>query len=108
MRPRLFLCGLPRGTALHCALKRHRWDIAELLVAATPSCGAADHYSRSPLHALAMDMPDDAESIRRALLIATALIPKGCQMNALDHEGITALHYCVINDCAPLAHLLLE
>ena len=103
-----FLCGLPRGTPLHGALKRHHWDIADLLVAATPTCGVVDNYSRTPLHALAMDMPHDAEGQGRALTVAAALIPKGCQMDALDHEGITALHYCVINDCGSLAQLLLE
>lgn len=103
-----FLCGLPRGTPLHCALKRHRWDIADLLVNATPSCGTADHYSRTPLHALAMDMPEDTQGMQRALQVATALISKGCPLDALDHEGITALHYSVINDCRALAHLLLD
>lgn len=103
-----FLCGLPRGTPLHCALKRRHWDIADALVAHLDNCGSVDNYSRTPLHALSMDMPEDPDDVLRAMKLAATLIPKGCQIDALDHEGITALHYCVINDYAPLAHLLLE
>lgn len=103
-----FLCGLPRGTPLHCALKRHHWDIAEELVGSTEHCGIADHYSRTPLHALAMDMPEDTTGILRALQLAETLLRKSVPADALDHEGITALHYSVINDIQPLAHLLLK
>lgn len=103
-----FLCGLPRGTPLHCALRRHHWDIARLLIDASAQCGDVDHYSRTPLHLISMDMPDESGSMEDALSTADLLISKGCQMDALDHEGITALHYCIINDCVPLAELLLK
>lgn len=103
-----FLCGLPRGTPLHCALRRHHWEIARALIDAQTGCGDVDHYSRTPLHLLSMDMPDEADAILAALEVAEALLKKGCQMDALDHEGITALHYCIINDNAPLAQLLLD
>lgn len=101
-----FLCGLPRGTPLHCALRRHHWDIAQLLIEASAGCGEVDHYSRTPLHLISMDMPEESD-MQASLNIAEALLKKGCQMDALDHEGITALHYCVINDYAALATLLL-
>ncbi len=103
-----FLCGLPRGTPLHCALKRHHWDIADELCEAAGHCGVTDHYSRTPLHALAMDMPEDPAGIHRALRLAECMLRKAVPPDALDHEGITALHYCIINDMAPLAHLLLQ
>lgn len=103
-----FLCGLPRGTPLHCAVKRRHWDIADALVAHLDNCGSVDNYSRTPLHALSMDMPEEPNELLCALKLARILITKGCQLDALDHEGITALHYCVINDYVPLAQLLLE
>lgn len=103
-----FLCGLPRGTPLHCALKRHHWDIADALVDAAEHCGVTDHYSRTPLHALAMDMPEEPTGLHRALLLAESMLQKSVPPDALDHEGITALHYSIINDMAPLAHLLLQ
>lgn len=103
-----FLCGLPRGTPLHCALRRHHWEIARALIAAQSGCGDVDHYSRTPLHLLSMDMPEEPDGVLAALDVAEALLKKGCQMDALDHEGITALHYCIINDYAPLAEMLLQ
>lgn len=102
-----FLCGLPRGTPLHCALRRHDWNIARILISATPNCGMCDGYGRTPLHILSMDMPDADFSVAQALELANRLIERGIYLDALDHEGITALHYCAINDFAPLAHLLL-
>lgn len=102
-----FLCGLPRGTPLHCALRRHDWNIARILISATPNCGMVDGYGRTPLHVLSTDMPDADYSVAQALELASRLIDRDCHLDALDHEGITALHYCVINDFTPLAHLLL-
>ena len=102
------LCGLPRGTPLHLAIKRHHWEIAEMLVAHTPTCRVLDGYSRTPLHTLAMDMPEDPADTARALRLASRLVEKHCPADTLDHEGITALHYSVINDYAPLTKLLLE
>lgn len=103
-----FLCGLPTGTPLHCALKRHQWEIASLLTAATHDAGVADSYRHTPLHTLAMDLPETADGNQQALALALQFIQKGCPIDATDHEGITALHYCIINDYAALAQLLLE
>lgn len=33
---------------------------------------------------------------------------KHCPLDALDHEGITPLHHCAINDAPELAELLLS
>lgn len=101
------LCGMPQGTPLHCALRRHDWATAELLIAASAQCGPIDCYGRTPLHSISMDMPEDGYEAAHALELASSLIDKGCPLDALDHEGITALHYCVINDCETLAHVLL-
>lgn len=103
-----FPCGLPRGTALHCALSHRNWAIARLLADACRNCGVVDAYGRTPLHILAIDVKDDQMYDEEALEIASILIAKGCQLDALDHEGITALHYCVINDYLALAELLLH
>jgi ankyrin repeat protein len=44
-----FLCGMPRGTPLHCAVRGHHWEIADKLLAACPNGGMVDSYSRTPL-----------------------------------------------------------
>lgn len=102
------LSGSPRGTPLHCALRHHRFDIAQLLLNASPTGGTLDSHSRTPLHVLSMDMPEEERENVSALRLARELIDKGYQLDALDDEGITALHYCIINDYSALAHLLLE
>ena len=104
----VFLSGIPRGTPLHCAIKRQHWDIAESLLGAAQHGGVVDAYSRTPLHTLCMDLPEGHAHLHRSLIIAQRLLNKGCHTDALDHEGIAALHYCVIHDCMPMAHLLLE
>lgn len=100
------LCGLPLGTALHCALRRRHWDIAQILAHAMPHCGVVDAYGASPLHLLAMEA---ATHCREEIMLGLSalLIAKGCPPNALDHEGATALHHCVINDLLGLAQLIL-
>ncbi len=101
------LCGMPRGTPLHCALYRGGWEIARLLVNASSRCGVTDAYGRTPLHILAMEAGNDGSNTS-PLEIASLLLAKGCHIDSLDYEGITALHYCVINDDLALAQLLLH
>lgn len=102
-----FLCGLPPATALHCALRRQHWDIASLLASAMHSCAVIDAYGATPLHVLCTE----AVHIRDhtiSLGLAAILFAKSCPLDALDHEGTTALHHCVINDAQELATLLLR
>ena len=37
-----FLCGLPLGTSLHCALRRHHWDVAQILTASMSNCAVME------------------------------------------------------------------
>lgn len=102
-----FLCGLPKGSALHCALRRRHWAAAVLLLTAMDNTAILDAYGLTPLHALCVDTIP-REELSAALGIAETLLRKGCPLNALDHEGITALHHCILNDAAELAELLLS
>ena len=102
-----FLCGLPKGTPLHCALRRHQWAIAHILIAQMAHTSVVDGHSRTPLHIMAMDMPESESGQRESLYTAAALIERGCALDALDDEGIPALHYCAVNDDQQLARLLL-
>lgn len=102
-----FLCGLPMRTALHCALRRHHWDVAELLATHMQSCAVMDVYGATPLHALcseAASCSDDTILINLTRLF----MEKSCPLDALDHEGTTALHHAVLNDSLPLAGALLR
>jgi ankyrin repeat protein len=109
-----FLCGTPAGTSLHCALRRGYWQIAEMLIEHMESAAVMDAYGRTPLHLLSMESPLPNHPDHRFTTVTdtghtltTKLIEKACPLDALDHEGITALHHCVINDNIELAEILL-
>lgn len=101
-----FLCGLPPRTPLHSALRHHRWDIATILIHTMPNCTVLDAQQASPLHILCAEShKPTADST--VLNIAAMLLTKNCPLNAIDREGTTALHHCVINGHYGLAELLL-
>ena len=102
-----FLCGMPLGTSLHCALRREHWDIARILVSNMKNCTVIDAYGATPLHVLCSEIPNDTDK-PLALALASVLVTKDCPLDALDHEGTTALHHCVINDLRELATMLLR
>ncbi len=102
-----FLCGLPLGTALHCAVRRQHFHIADTLANAMSSCAVMDAYGASPLHCLSSETIKPAD-MPAALELATLLMSKNCPLNALDHEGTTALHHCVFNGHYDMAALLLR
>ncbi len=102
-----FLCGLPQGTPLHCAIRRQHWPIARLLTDAMPTTAVIDAYGRTPLHLVAMEGLE-GRSLDDALALIPLLIEKGAPLNALDNDGTTALHHCVINDLPALAEALLK
>ncbi len=102
-----FLCGTPLGTSLHCALRRHHWEIATILADAMHTCAVIDAYGATPLHVLCNESYN-ARDTHRILILANHFIEKGCPINVLDHEGTTALHHCVINDLHALAEMLLS
>lgn len=101
-----FLCGQPSGTALHCALRRREWEIAAMLTAKMESCAVIDAYGATPLHTLASESFGEQVG-PEARALASLFIAKHCPLDALDHDGTTALHHCVINDQLALAELLL-
>lgn len=102
--PALF-CGAPLATPLHCSLRRHHWGIAEKLIAAMETTAVVDAYGFTPLHLLCMEAPIEHP---KANALLAAVIDKDCPLDALDHEGTTALHQCVINDALEFAEVLLE
>ena len=101
-----FLCGAPLCAPLHTALRRQHWEIALLLTKAMETTAIIDSYGRTPLHVLCMEAQENdlGSSI---LELATLIVSKYCPLDALDYEGITALHHCVINNAKELGKLLL-
>ncbi len=102
-----FLCGLPEGTSLHCALRHHHWNVASILANAMESCALIDAFNATPLHILCSEVPHPAQPNAMSE-VAALLIKKRCPLDALDHDGTTALHHCAINGHEELASLLLR
>ena len=102
-----FLCGLPQGTPLHCAIRRQQWPIARLLTDAMATTAVVDAYGRTPLHLVTMEGLE-GRPLDDALALLPLLIEKAAPLNALDHDGATALHHCVINDLPHMAEILLK
>lgn len=100
------LSGLPLGSPLHCALRRKEWEIATLLAKAMPNCAMMDAYGATPLHILCSESIE-AGQLQAAREVSEILVLKHCPLNALDHEGTTALHHCVISDLYDIAAVLL-
>lgn len=102
-----FLCGMPLGTPLHSALKRKHWAVAGTLLQVVESAAVIDGYGRTALHLLAMEPPSGEAEATAMLALAEKALVKTCPADALDHEGTTALHHCIINDNLRLTKLLL-
>lgn len=100
-------CGIPLGTPLHTALRLNLQPLTARLLEVVDQITTVDAYGHTPLHALCME-PRTSDTLAEAVPLGTLLIDKKCPLDALDHEGITALHYSVINDCPALAELLLR
>ena len=104
----VFLTGTRATTALHIALKMQYWAIADRLLLASPSATACDYAGHTPLHMLCANSIIEPRNISFILKLAEVMIMKGCRIDALDNEGISALHYCVINNLDALVQLLLD
>lgn len=100
------LCGTPLATPLHCAIGLHHTVVAMLLMNAGGNLAMADAKGRTPLHVLATESAEFPH-IAEMMELAVHLIDKGCPLDTLDREGLTALHYAVINNQGHLAELLL-
>lgn len=103
-----FLAGIRSTSAIHVALKMQQWGIAERLILAAPSASLCDYAGRTALHMLCTNTITEHRHVMIATKLAQVMIQKGCSIDALDSEGISALHYCVINDLDSLAELLLR
>lgn len=103
-----FLAGVRQTSAIHVALKMQQWQVAERLLLAAPTAAICDYAGRTPLHMLCANVITENKQLQAALRLASTMIIKGCAIDALDNEGISALHYCVINDLDDLAELLLN
>lgn len=102
-----FLGGSPLRTALHWALRHRHWHLAIMLTEAMEHCALTDASGATPLYALcaeATELPENNLYER----LATLMIEKGCALDMPDHEGITALHHCVMNDARQMASILLS
>ena len=100
-------CGMPKGSPLHCAISLKRWRLAQLLLESMPDVAVIDGHGRTPLHLLCMDATEE-EISPQGIMIAGQMMDKSCPLNALDQEGISALHHCVINGQQSLTQLLLS
>lgn len=103
-----FSAGVRQTTAIHVALKMQQWAIAEQLLRTAPTAAMCDYAGRTPLHMLCDSTINDHRHATLAERLALLMLEKGCSIDALDNEGISALHYCVINDHDILAERLLE
>lgn len=101
------LAGLRATSALHIAIKMQQWEIAERLAILAPTATICDHAGRTPLHMLSMTLGGDSRTERALVKLADILIEKGAGLDALDNEGISALHYCIVNDLNGMAERLL-
>jgi ankyrin repeat protein len=101
------LAGLRATSALHIAIKMQQWEIAERLAINAPSATICDHAGRTPLHMLSMTLGGDTRSERVLVKLVDILVEKGAGLDALDGEGISALHYCIVNDLNGMAERLL-
>lgn len=101
------LCGIPQSTPIHHALRRRYLEIAQMLVGTGKPVHHLDELGRTPLHVLVGDVlaSDDMETL---IAIARQLVACQCPLDALDREGITALHYAVLSDHEELVATLLE
>jgi ankyrin repeat protein len=103
-----FMAGTRTTTAIHVALKMQQWEIAERLLLAAPTAAMCDYAGRTPLHMLCSNIITESRCLLRAMKIAERTLAKGVSVDALDNEGISALHYCIINDLDSIAELLLQ
>jgi ankyrin repeat protein len=101
------LAGLRATSALHIAIKMQQWEIAERLAILAPTAVICDHAGRTPLHMLSMTLGGDTKTERALVKLVDILVQKGAGLDALDGEGISALHYCIVNDLNGMAERLL-
>ena len=80
---------------LHLAVKEHRKDLVEHLLANGGDVGAGDDTGNTPLH------------LATKKEIAELLLAKGADVNARNHDGYTPLHLAVKEHRSDLVEYLL-
>lgn len=103
----VFLCGSPKGTPLHCAIRLQRETLVRRFAEASLTLAMVDAMGRTPLHVLAADAYHYTQP-QSVLDLAECLIAQGCPLDRLDHEGLTALHHAIIGDQPQLVEVLLK
>lgn len=100
------LCGSRSTSPLHTAIRQGNAALTEAMLHSCEHASIVDHGGRTPIHMLAQYGGRAEEAVW--LHIAHMLIEKCPRLDALDSEGITALHYALIHEWPELAELLLE
>lgn len=95
-------------TALHVAAAAYRTDIARELVARSADIGARNRRGAQPLHYAATGQPGSERWAPQAQgAIVAYLLGAGADPNAVDKNGVTALHRAVRTRCAAAVRVLL-
>ncbi len=100
------LCGTRSTSPLHTAIRQGNAALSEAMLHHCEHASIIDHDGRTPIHMLAQYANRAEEAMW--LHIAHMLIEKCPRLDALDSEGITALHYALIHEWPELAELLLD
>ena len=100
------LCGRRQTTAMHTAIRGQHYSLAMKLLPAMKSFTQCDHMGNSYLHMLNQHYHRE-EIQHQALRLAEGLVMGGTPLNAINDEGVTALHYAIVHDWESMAELLL-
>jgi len=93
-------------TALHVAARRFRTDAVESLLALGAAVDARNANEATPLHLTAIAGPEELEVDRLMARVADVLLRQGADVNAVDKDGHTTLHYARARNRAALAEIL--
>lgn len=100
-------CGEPQGSPLHYALRAQQWELFNRMAQYATSARTTDAYGATLLHRLCMNSLS-ASAVDAACAALEVILALRTPLDALDHEGLTALHYCALNGHHAIARRLLE
>ncbi|KAH8977684.1 ankyrin repeat-containing domain protein [Lactarius hatsudake] len=96
------------ATPLHFASRHWRFEICRLLLDNGANANARDVRGRNLLHELSQKVPYAGVKFQNILSIAELLLKHGVDVNALDEDGATPLHFASSYGMLELARLLLD